>query len=230
MKKNRKELGQLSYAQKIDYFSHMNNLVSINNGNAKTGIGCLTMSMPPISCREDAPCKKGCYCLKGHQVFPSVCGAYYRNWRLWQENPKNFEEQVESFIRYSGVSLFRYNDAGEIPDKEYLYMMYRIAKKLPQTLFVAYTKKYELINEFIQKGGEIPENLTIRFSYWDKDWKVPNPYSLPKAYVDFKDQSRNPNFPDKIVTCPIGLGKPVTCSSCRICWNKKIESVKFHQH
>lgn len=229
-KQTREELQKLTYAERVDYYSHINNLLSINNGNAKTGIGCLTMSMPPISCRTDAPCKKGCYCMKGHQVYPTVVGAYYRNWRLWNEDPINFEKQLEAFITFSGAILFRYNDAGEIPDEKFLAMMFRIAEKLPEVKFLAYTKKYEMINEFLDEGNKIPNNLTIRFSYWDKDWEVPNPYNLPTAYVDFKDTDKNPIFPNKTFSCPAIGGSPITCSSCKVCWNKAVKSVKFHQH
>ena len=227
-KLNRQELSILTKAEKIDYFCHQSDLISINNGNQKTGIGCLTMSMPVITCREDAPCRKNCYCMKGHQQYATAQGAYYRNYRIWTENPTRFEEQLEGILKYSNISMFRYNDCGEIPDKKFLAMMFRIALQFPQISFLAYTKKYELINEFLDEGNIIPQNLTIRFSMWDKHWKVDNPYNLPVAYVEFKDENLNPKLPTKSFVCP-GTGK-ITCSCCKVCWQKKVKSVTFHQH
>lgn len=230
-KKTRKELSGLTYAQKIDYYAHINDMISINNGNSKTGIGCLTMSMPVITCRDDAPCKKvkgGCYCMKGHQTYPNVCGAYYRNWRIWNESPDKFEEQLNAMLTFAGIRLFRYNDAGEIPDIKFLAMMFRVAEKHPEVQFLTYTKKYDIVNRFLDEGNEIPSNLTIRFSAWDKDWAVPNPYNLPLAYVDFKDKSLNPEIPKNAFRCP-GNGN-ATCSSCQVCFKKAVRSVVFDQH
>lgn len=229
-KKTREELKALSYAEKIDYYTHINDLISVNNGNHKTGIGCLTMSMPVLTCRPDAPCRNNgiCYCMRGHQAYPNVCGAYHRNWRLWTENPDKFEEQLNAILTFSGVGMFRYNDAGEIPDSRFLAMMCRVAEKHPEVIFLAYTKKYEMINNFLDNGNEIPKNLTIRFSAWDKSWNVPNPYNLPMAYVDFKKNENNPDIPNNTFICP-GNGK-TTCSACKVCWRKNVKSVVFKQH
>ena len=228
MKKSKAEINSLSYSEKIDYYAHINDLISVNNGNQKTGIGCLTMSMPTITCRCDAPCKKGCYCMRGHQQFSAVQGAYYRNWRIWNEAPEKFEEQLNAILTFSGINMFRYNDAGEIPDVKFLAMMFRVADKHPDIQFLAYTKKYELINEFLDDGNTLPKNLTIRFSAWDKDWNIPNPYNLPMAYVDFIDKELNPDIPVNAFTCP--GKKETTCSTCKICWKKSVKAVKFHQH
>lgn len=227
-KLNKEQLKELTYAQRVDYYANLNEEISINNGNSKTGIGCLTLSMPTLTCREDAPCRKNCYCMKGNQKYPSVCGAYHRNWRLWNENPKNFEEQLFYRLKWSGISLFRWHDAGEIPSTEYLAMMFRMAEAHPQISFLAYTKKYELVNEFLDEGNKIPKNLTIRFSMWDKDWEVYNPYNLPIAFINFNDKSLNPEIPKNAFVCP-GTGE-TTCSCCRICFNKKVKAVVFHQH
>lgn len=231
-KLNRSEISKLSYSQKIDYYSHSSNLISVNNGNTKTGLGCLTLSMPVLTCRDDAPCKKSktCYCMKGRQVFPTVCGAYYRNWRIWNQNPQLFEKQLNSIITLSGLSLFRYNDAGEIVDSEYLAMMYRVALNHPDVRFLAYTKKYKMVNDFIANNNIIPNNLTIRYSMWDKTWKVPNPFNLPTAYVRFKDDARNPQIPTCAFQCNGGTKTEITCSSCQMCFRKEVKFVVFNQH
>ena len=217
----------MSYAEKIDFFAAKSNLISVNNGNGKTGKGCLTLSVPTITCAPDAPCRKGCYCMKGRQTIPGVCGAYYRNYRIWCENPKGFEEQLIHILKYEGLPLFRWHDAGEIPDKEYLSMMFRVAIKFPNISFLAYTKKYDLVNEFLNEHV-IPENLCIRLSAWDKDWEVPNPHNLPMAYVDFTDKTKNPSIPRNAFKCK--GGSEYTCTTCRMCFKKEVISVVFKQH
>jgi hypothetical protein len=166
--------------------------------------------------------------MRGNQTYPAVCGAYHRNYRIWTESPEKFEEQLDAILTFSGVNLFRYNDAGEIPDTKFLAMMVRIAEKHPEISFLAYTKKYELVNDFLDDGNNLPKNLTIRFSMWDKTWEVPNPYNLPVAYVDFKNKELNPDIPKNAFVCP-GNGN-ITCSACKVCFNKRAKSVVFHQH
>ena len=103
--------------------------------------------------------------------------------------------------------------------------MIKLAKRLPSVRFMAFTKKYEIVNNFIATGGIIPHNLTIIYSAWDKNWSVDNPYKLPVAYVDFKKKELNPTFPTNVKPCE---GK---CSICFKCWHlQEGESVIFHQH
>ena len=226
----------LTYAQKIEYFANLNDFPTINNNNGKTGKAVATLSMPPkMTCRPDAPCYKSgkCYCMKGHQTYASVLGSYYKNWRLWNEDPKLFEEKVTAYIKYSGLKMIRWHDAGEIANMAYLKMMVNIANNLPDVKFLAYTKKYDLVNSYLDVNEKLPDNLTIRFSYWDKDWTVRNPHDVPRAYVDFKDKTLNPEFPDEIFHCE-GTADPDdmehTCGVCQECFKKETKAVIFKQH
>lgn len=217
-------------AQKVDYWANSSNLISVNNGNAKTGAICFTLSFPRCSCAKDVPCRKDCYCSKGHQQWPTVLGAYWRNWRIWNENPELFEKQLDAFIDFAGIPLFRYMDCGDIPSREFLDLMFRVAKGHPDTKFLAYTKKYALVNEKLDEEA-LPENLTIRFSHWDVKWELEsysNPHNLPDTYVEFKDERLTPTLPEKAFVCQ--GGKETTCSACRVCFNKKVQHVIFHQH
>ena len=220
----------LNYTEKIEYYSNSSQMISVNNGNAKTGKACLTLSFPTISCREDAPCKVSgkCYCIKGHQVYPTVQGAYWRNWRLWHEDVKRFEEQVNAIITFNGLPLFRWCDSGELPDYEFLLMINRVALKHPNVKFLAYTKKYDLINRFFEEKNKLADNLTVRLSEWDKSWMVDNPNNLPTAAVAFKNAELTPELAKNAFWCK--GGKEITCSQCRMCWEKKIKQVVFKQH
>lgn len=215
----------------IAQLSYSSNEVHVTRRNRKTGPLVNDLAMPTCTCREDAPCKKtGCYCMKGTQQLCQVQAAYYRNYRLYNSDAGDFFEQVEFIIRHNPLPLFRWHDAGEFVDDAYFRGTVEIAKKFPEIKFLAYTKKYELVNDFLDEGNELPDNYTIRFSMWDKNWPVPNPYNLPVAYVDFKDSSLNPEFPKKVSLCPSQTDENVTCSMCRKCWNKNIKAVKFFQH
>lgn len=103
--------------------------------------------------------------------------------------------------------------------------MVAIAKEFPNIRFLAYTKKFELVNTYLKKGYRIPKNLRVLFSNWDKDFKVENPYNRPMTYVNFKDSNRNPEIPTKGFVCP------GSCENCKKCWHlTKSQSVIFNQH
>lgn len=221
--------------QYIELLAMRTREVSINNGNSKTGFACWTMSLPVCTCREDAPCRQSgeCYCTQGTQQMARVQQAYVRNYKLFSEDRKDTWEQVRFKIKHAPLPYFRYNDSGDILDYEYITEMAHLANEFPNVKFLAYTKWYELVNQWINDNGELPENLTIRFSPWDKDWyggKIPNPHNLPMAWVDFADKSKNPEFPEKMQKCPNQSDSSITCSCCGKCWNKKIHDVVFVQH
>lgn len=217
------------YWQAVEENSFKRNVPSINSSNRKTGRACLTLSFPPsLSCRCDAPCAKICYARKGKQTFPNVLGAYLRNHRLYRENPEKFEKMVNAQIFASGLSLFRFFDSGDFPDEEFVRLSFRVARANPQVNFMAFTKQYELVNKVLEEE-ELPENFCIRFSAWDKNWNVPNLHNLPMAYVDFKNSALNPKIPQNAFVCKGGTNG-VTCSNCRMCFNKKVKAIRLLQH
>lgn len=211
----------------IDYLANKSNEICMSNRNSKTGIACLNLAMPVCVCREDAPCKKTCYACKGAQQISTVQGAYYRNLRLYHDNPDDFFEQVYCRVKFSGLPKVRLFDSGDFPDTEFLERLVEVCKKTPNIKYMAFTKKYELVNEYLDKHNKLPDNLNIIFSAWDKLWDVPNPHNLGVAYVDFDDKRLNPEFPKNAFVCP---GRASTCSACGACWSKKLQAVIFHQH
>jgi len=118
-------------------------------------------------------------------------------------------------------------DSGDFPDMAFLVRLVDLCKKTPSTKYMAFTKQYELVNDYIDKNGKLPDNLNIMFSAWDKLWEVPNPHGLGVAYVDFNDKRLNPDFPKNAFVCP---GRESTCSACGACWSKALKAVVFHQH
>ena len=237
VRKDYEETKGMTHAEKIEYYTYLNDMVSINNGNGKTGRACLTISMPvELTCDHNAPCYKNkvCYCLKGNQCFANVVGAYYRNYRLWTENHQRFKDMVIYFLKYAGLKLVRWHDAGDIIDDDYFQMIIDIAKELPNIQFLCYTKKYNIVNNYLDKtSGQYPDNLCLRFSYADKNWEVDNRWNLPTAYIDFDDKSLNPEIPKNAWVCDGTADQDDwkhTCSVCKMCFNKKVKSVVFKQH
>lgn len=221
----------MSREEYIEFLANKSGEINISNQNSKTGSCCNNLAFPTCTCREDAPCKaSGCYCLKGKQTICRVVAAYLRNLKIYNNDPDDFWEQVRFKIKHNPLPLFRWFDAGDILDYEFFCGMVELAKEFPNIRFMSFTKKYDIVNEWLATYGDLPNNLNIIFSAWHIGWKVNNPFDMPVAYVDFKDQTLNPQFPKGITGCPNQSDKTITCSMCQKCWNKKIKSVVFKQH
>ena len=231
MKKKNENKVWLPREEYINQLAAKTNEVNISCVNSKTGPLCNDLALPTCTCREDAPCKAtGCYCMKGRQTMSKVVAAYTRNLRLYNTDQEDFWEQVRFKVKHRPFPLFRFFDCGDIADYDFFLGMIDLAKEFPDIKFMSFTKKYEIVNKWIDENGDLPENLNVVFSAWHIGWKVINPHNLPVAYVDFKDKTLNPEFPEGITSCPNEKDKTITCSICRKCWDKRIKAVKFTQH
>ena len=202
--------------------------MNISLTNKKLGKFVPSVNLPPIiTCRENVPCAKGCYATKGNYQYENVKKPRFENLKEFTQNPTKYFQEVIDFLNNGDViyKFFRWHDSGDIVNEIYLDGMVRVAKACKQTKFLAFTKKFELINEYLDKGNKIPSNLRIVFSAWDKDFKVENPYNFPVYYVDFKKKELNPVIPKISSTCS------GSCVSCKTCWFVKArQAIKCEQH
>lgn len=200
----------------------MKQFANVSNTNSKLGGQILSINMPAgITCRPDAPCYKGCYAKHGHWLYNNVQKSLQENLEHYKENPKLFFDSVAT---QTALSRFvRWHSSGDIVDHEYFEGMCRVARKNKETHYLCFTKKYEIINSYLDSGKKIPKNLTIVLSAWS-GWLPENPYNLPTTYVYGKD-FRNELIPKDSIPC---VGH---CEKCQACWQlKKGMSVFFKKH
>ena len=188
-----------------------------------------SLNVPPVlTCRKGAPCSSLCYSRKGTSLYPNVVKSHMDNYIAYNEDQKEFFNQINKILNNDVViyKYFRWHMSGDIIDMQYLYGMIELANKNKKTKFLAFTKKFDLVNMYLAASGKkLPKNLNIVFSAWDVNFKVDNPYNLPIAYVNFKNKDLNPEIPNDAKKCN------GDCSTCRICWNlKNNESILFDQH
>lgn len=199
--------------------------VHISKGVTKLGTDIPSVSLPPVlSCREDAPCFKRCYARRGRFAFQHNKSLLQRNLDIWNEDPEQFRR--DAIIAAFHSRFFRWHSAGDIPDAKYLDMMVAIAEQLPDTKFLCFTKKYELVNAYLDSHGSFPDNLSIVLSAWGK-FVPENPHNLPIAYVRFKNQQTE--IPPSAFQCSNYCGDCVM-SGCS-CWDlQRGQSVCFNEH
>lgn len=200
--------------------------VKISTTNGKLG-RIPSVNLPPIiTCRPRCPCANECYATKGRFRFQNVRDSLTNNYKMYSQDPETYFSEIKRTINDGVITYryFRWHASGDFVNEEYFKGVAKVAKELPLTSFLAFTKKFELVNEYIKTEGTIPENLHIVFSAWGDNFKIDNPYAYPVAYVRFKDKE-NKTIPKTAVECS------GNCMECLQCWNiKSGESVVFNKH
>lgn len=197
--------------------------VSISPGNIKMG-SIASVSLPSwITCRM-CGCWAKCYGHKLELLRPNVADAYMKNLEILQKDPDTYWREVEAAIMVS--RFFRFHVSGDIPDMDYLNRMVEVSARNHHCEILCFTKKYELVNEFIDHGGVIPENLHMIFSGWT-GLEMVNPYSFPEAHVRYRDGSTTAR--DDALPCG------GNCTECAKtdggCWVLKPgQQVVFNEH
>lgn len=206
--------------------------LTITTGNHKLGKKVGNLSLPPIvTCIPKAPCGVNglCYALKAWRQYPNVRTAWSENYELWQTDPREFELQLHQWLERHGLPngkflRFRWHVGGDIPDKEYLLMMRRIAVLHPQVRFRAFTKRYEF---FTDAPVVEPANLVIGMSRWPG-------LAFPEELLERYSQAwyDHPRYHDVYMdTDVVKRPCPGSCETCHLCWGMKAgESVVFKHH
>lgn len=201
------------------------------NGNQKLGKAIFNINLPVIiTCNPDAPCKRGCYATRGNFLYENVRKCQNTNLFAFIQNPKQFFDDIADQTK---LCLYvRWFGSGDMPNMEFFKGMIRVAKKNPKVIYLAFTKQYRIVNEFVAQGGKIPRNLKVAFSTW-MEWIPENPYNFPTTWVRFDPNKKceaelarfNQYIPKKAFKCPN------KCANCLKCWQlKKGESVEFKKH
>ena len=202
--------------------------MKISLTNRKLGAKIPSLNLPAlITCREDVPCRKGCYACKGNYTYKNVKKSLEENLKDYQDNPERFFEEIIAYLKDDDIIFkrFRWFSSGDIVDYRFFKGIVKVAQKVKETRFLLYTKKFDIVNSYVALGHEIPENLQIIFSGWDKDFEIYNPYNFPETYVEFKDKTRNHEKIEKSILCNND------CKQCKACWYiRKGQSIKFIAH
>ena len=195
--------------------------ISISPGNSKMGY-IPSVSLPPvITCANGCTCAKKCYAAKLCRIRPSVRNAYQRNLDILESDPASYWIQVKAAAMVT--RYFRFHVSGDIPNMEYMREMIQLARDLPGTKFLCFTKKYNLVNEYMS-GGTIPENMQLIFSAWD-GMHMDNPHNFPVANVIFKGTEPAESW-------KICGGNCMECACRGVgCWELRSgEQIAFYEH
>lgn len=205
-----------------------NEHVRISYGNRKTTAMVPSVSLIPIAdCGNCSACKNGCYdirhvcCYAGSQKQRAVNSAIAH-----QDLPRYFKE-IKAHAQFHRA--FRYHVGGDITCPAYLTGMVDVAIKVPTCQFLALTKRFTLVNNYLADHPEgFPKNLHIIFSDW-RGMSMPNPYNLPVSSPVWKDGTMGKHVTDRQFWCPSN------CAECaeegKGCWAAgKGDTILFEAH
>ena len=198
--------------------------VNISNGNSKMGAVASVSILPFITCpaRCAGTCAEKCYAAKLANLRPAVLKNYANNTALAMLKPDLYWSGIKEAV--NGVRFFRFHVSGDIINGVYFGNMVSIAFANPHCEILCFTKRYEIVNKWIEENGVLPENLHILFSGWN-NLKPVNPFELPETNV-FKTENE---IRDNWLICG---GNCFNCACRGVgCWQAKAgETVAFKLH
>lgn len=161
--------------------------VKISDRNSKMGeipsISTLPFFTCPAVCK--GTCAPSCYAAKLANLRPAVLHAYAYNTALYLLNQDAYFEQIAEFTQ--GCRFFRWHVSGDIVNASYFAEMVKIAGNTPHCDFLAFTKSFKIVNDWISSNGALPENLHVIFSGWT-NMTPENPHGLPETTVYIKEE------------------------------------------
>ena len=124
------------------------------NTNTLTNSFCQKMS----KC-EGTICSK-CYSINMLETFRKNCAP------SWQENSEVLSEGIipEAYLPKFTSVFVRFSAHGELINLNHLQNFMNMCKKSPLSRFALWTKRDDIVNEFMTNGGEIPSNCSMVFS------------------------------------------------------------------
>ena len=198
----------------------------VSESNDKLGNIPSFSTMPGETCAPGLPCRDECYAKRMIRSYrKNVVRSWKRNTELVRS--RRYEEIIEditSYIRFKHSGLFRWFVGGDIFDRGMLIAMTRIAKQCPETRFLCFTKRFDLLEEYLEQEMDVPENLNIVLSAW----KSYQPSEIlkkrfPVCYMD--DGTSECEVPPDALTCN------GHCIECQACFGLKCGAcVKIHKH
>ena len=233
-KHNYKEFGAEAVARRVKQMVEFRDQVDVENahvkfsyGNRKTGALVPSVSLIPVAdCGNCAVCARGCYDVRNVCFQKTVQKARANNSAILQNDPVRYMREIEKAVKY--LRFFRWHVGGDIKDPAYLVWMVGIAEVTPTCEFLAFTKQYDIVNEYLKLHGKFPKNLHIIFSDW-RGAEMDNPYNLPVSSPLWADGTRGPHCTDDVIMCE------GDCSACAEvgggCWGAKNgQTILFEAH
>jgi len=196
--------------------------------SAPSKMPCFSYSIPAARCKIGKKMRKVkgsicsiCYALNGRYGFANVQNALER--RFQKITKKTWvADMIAAISRVEQSGFFRWHDSGDLQSVAHLSRIVAICQGTPEIRHWLPTREYATVRKFLEGGGTIPSNLTVRFSALMIEG--PAPESLARRLgVQVSGAS------ESAYSCPASKQGNI-CGSCRKCWDRTEFNISYKVH
>ena len=149
---------------------------SVGGLSAPSKMPCHGYSIPARRCKVGRKMRRVvgsicsiCYALKGRYSFPNVFSALERRFSLISKKSW-VSDMVAALLKIETSGFFRWHDAGDLQSVAHLKRIVAICEQTPEIKHWLPTREFAVVRKFLESGGKIPSNLTIRLSAcWSRE-------------------------------------------------------------
>lgn len=162
-----------------------------------------------------------CYALKGRYAFENVQDCLERRFQSLTDT-RWIDSMTTAILNKEKSGHFRWHDSGDLQGVWHLQMIVEVCRRTPSIKHWLPTREYAIVRQYIDDGGQIPDNLTVRLSALMLDG--PAPESLAKRLgIQVSGAS------ESAFTCPASY-QANKCGSCRACWDRDTFNITYKKH
>lgn len=191
---------------------------SINTSTSACNVGTVMRKIKGSTCEK-------CYALRNNYKYPAVKAAMKR--RLDGIKNKKWVEAMSFLINaYEGGAYFRWHDSGDIQSVRHMKKIVEVCNAtptvrhwLPTREYISVNGKKAIIQTFINAGGKIPDNLTVRLSALMIDSQPPTSIANQLGVQTSTVSTHDGDCPAKTTANK--------CDTCRKCWDKTVANVAY---
>lgn len=164
-------------------------------------------------------CERDCYAVRDGKLHHNACiPAWGKNTLIARNDIDGMFEQLKKGLIKNKAKVLRWHSAGEIENFNYLLHMVKIAVEMPHIQFYCYTKRFDLITQYLKDFKKFPKNFVVNISVWHGNDEGYDFGNLNKfVYDDHTDPKVM-----KMRHCPAvdknGHSTGVKCSQCGWCF------------
>lgn len=185
----------------------MSTMALLTNTNKKLGRNIYSFNLPFETCARvrNRFCYQYCYAKHGAYTFPKVKAKFNENYGA--SLLPSFVDRIVMEIDSKQIKYIRIHSCGEFYSDEYIEKWMQIAKRCPNTRFLAFSR-----NGSAYHRDDIPRNLVI---YQSED-KTSVDYHRPHAQLMIPTKPINEYRHMEV----IGISRVcnLSCKDCKACW------------
>ena len=165
-------------------------------------------------------CKGSCYAIRDGKFHSNSCiPAWGRNTLIARNNIDGMFRQIKAELLMNKAKVLRWHSSGEIINYNYLLHMVKLAVEMPNVQFYCYTKRFNLVEQYLKEFKKFPKNFVVNISVWHDNAKG---YDFKNLNWFVFDDGTDPKVA-KMRHCPAvdknGNSTGVTCGECGWCFS-----------